>query len=120
VIIRHCVEESNIDENMFVIDPAKIRHVVVSSAKIISMSGFIDPATHINLDFPLHKATTCIIAESFQIGAKVRLTDSGFVFARVPSGLYEHLGHVDYTERLFEMVQKVQGIRQAEQKGVSS
>ncbi len=30
MIIRHCVEETNIDENYLVIDPTLIKHVIVS------------------------------------------------------------------------------------------
>ena len=107
MIIRHCVEETNIDENYLVIDPTLIKHVTVSSGKIDSMSGFIDPASHLNIDYSLHKVTKCIIAEKFEIGARVKIEDNGLVFALVGPSSYDHYGKVDYTQRLTDMIEKV-------------
>lgn len=107
MIIRHCVEKTNIDENYMVIDPTLIKHVIISGGKINSMSGLIDPASHLNVDYSLHKVTKCIIAEKFEIGAKVEIEDNGLVFALVGQSSYEHYGKVDYTERLTEMIDKV-------------
>ena len=105
--IRHCVEETNIDENYLVIDPTMVKHVIVSGGKIHSMSGFIDPVSHLNLDYSLHKVTKCIIAEKFEIGAQVKLEDNGLVFALVGQSSYGHFGKVDYTQRLTDMIDKV-------------
>ena len=107
MIIRHCVEKTNIDENYMVIDPTLIKHVIVSGGKIHSMSGLIDPASHLNIDYSLHKVTKCIIAEKFEIGAQVEIEDNGLVFALVGQSSYGHYGKVDYTERLTEMIDKV-------------
>jgi hypothetical protein len=107
MIIRHCVEESNIDENYLVIDPTLIKHVIVSAGRIYSMSGFIDPASHLNIDYSLHKVTKCIIAEKFEIGAQVKIEDNGLVFALVGQTSYGHYGKVDYTQRLTDMIDKV-------------
>ena len=49
-MIRHCVEEANVDDESNVIDPTKIRHVTIVGGKIESMSGLIDTASHLNLD----------------------------------------------------------------------
>ena len=107
MLIRHCVEESNIDENYLVTDPTRIRHVIVSEGKIHSMSGFIDPASHLNVDYSLHKVTKCVIAEKFEIGAQVKIEDNGLVFALVSPSSYGHYGSVDYTQRLTDMIDKV-------------
>jgi hypothetical protein len=107
MIIRHCVEEINVDENYLVIDPTLIKHVTVSGGKIRSMSGFIDPASHLNFDYSLHKVTKCIIAEKFEIGAQVKIEDNGLVFALVGQSSYGHYGKVDYTQRLIDMIDKV-------------
>jgi hypothetical protein len=107
LIIRHCVEETNVDENYLVVDPTLIKHVIVSAGKIHSMSGFIDPASHLNVDYPLHKATKCIIAEKFEIGALVKIEDNGLVFAVVGQSSYGNYGKVDYTQRLTDMIDKV-------------
>lgn len=90
-----------------VIDPTQIRHVVVSGGKIHSMSGLIDPASHINNDYSLHKVTKCIIAEKFEIGANVKMEDNGLVFALVGQSSYGHYGAIDYTQRLCDMIEKV-------------
>lgn len=107
MIIRHCVEKTNIDENYMVIDPTLIKHVIVSGGKIHSMSGLIDPASHLNIEYSLHKVTKCIIAEKFEIGAKVEIEDNGLVFALVGQSSYGHYGKVDYTERLTDMIDRV-------------
>jgi len=107
MIIRHCVEETNIDENYLVIDPTRVKHVIVSGGKIHSMAGFIDPVSHLNLDYSLHKVTKCIIAEKFEIGAQIKLEDNGLVFALVGQSSYGHFGKVDYTQRLTDMIDKV-------------
>lgn len=103
-MIRHCVEESNVDGDMSVIDPTKIRHVTVAGGRIALISGLIDPASHLNLDFPDHRATICIIAETFEVGAKVKMDSDGLVFATVPRSLYGHYGYLDYTQRLVDMM----------------
>ena len=103
-MIRHCVEESNVDSDMNVVDPTKIRHVTVAGGRIVLISGLIDPASHLNLDFPDHRVTICIIAERFEVGAKVKMDSDGLVFATVPRSLYGHYGYLDYTQRLVDMI----------------
>src|ERR687891_1122350 len=103
-MIRHCVEEPNVDDEMTVVDPTKIRHVTVAGGRIALISGLIDPASHLNLDFPDHRATICIIAERFEVGAKVKMDNDGLVFATVPRSLYGHYGYLDYTQRLVDMI----------------
>ena len=119
MMIRHCVEESNVDDDMNVIDPNKIRHVTVAGGRIASMSGLIDPASHLNLDFPDHRVTICIIGERLEIGASVKMDRDGLVFATVPRTFYGHYGYVDYTQRLTDMIKAVKG-RNQEQKESSS
>lgn len=107
MIIRHCVEETNVDENYLVIDPTLIKHVTVSGGRIHSMSGFIDPASHLNTDYSLHRVTKCVIAEKFEIGARIKIEVNGFVFALVGPSSYRHYSNVDYTQRLIDMIEKV-------------
>src|SRR5919106_5562064 len=106
-MIRHCVEESNVDGDMSVIDPTKIRHVTVAGGRLALISGLIDQASHLNLDFPDHRATICIIAETFEVGAKVKMDSDGLVFATVPRSLYGHYGYLDYTQRLVDMIKAI-------------
>lgn len=115
MLIRHCVEESNVNENLVVIDATKIRHVVIKGGKIESMSGLIDPASHLNLDYPEHKATICVIAEKFSTDARVRMSDQGIVFATVNRSSFKHYGRVDYTQRLSDMIEAVKKTNQLSQ-----
>ena len=105
--IRQCVEQSNVDANMKVIDPKQVRHVVIVAGKIQSMSGLIDPASHLILDFPDHKATECVVAEKFEVGAKMHMDASGLIFATIDRSAYGHLGRVDYTQRLTDLIHAV-------------
>ena len=106
-MIRHCVEESNVDSDLNVIDPTRIRHVTVAGGRIALISGLVDPASHINLDFPDHRATICIIAERFEVGSKVKMDSDGLLFATVPRTLYGHYGYLDYTQRLVDMIKAI-------------
>jgi hypothetical protein len=113
MLVRHCVEESNVDANLIVIDPTKIRHGIVLAGRLQSMSGLIDPASHLNLDYPDHKITNCVIVEKFENGAKVRLGDRGLIFAIVDRSSFDHYGFVDYTQRLSDMIKEVKKIRES-------
>lgn len=112
MLIRHCVEESNVDESLVVIDPRLVRHVVIVNGRLESMSGLIDPASHLNLDYADHKVTTCVVAEKFEVKARVRYGNEGPVFASVNRSAFEHYGRVDYTQRFFDMVKAVKKKRQ--------
>ena len=108
--IRHCVEEENVDENMIVKDPTKIRHVVIFGGKIKSMSGYIDPASHLNTNYHLHKVSRCIIAKKFEIGSDILFGINGFRFASVVSSHFDNYGYPDYTKNLSEMIEKVNNL----------
>ena len=107
MLIRHCVEESNVDENGQVLDPMKIRHVTLRAGKLDSLSGLIDPASHLNLDYPDHKVTTCVITEKFSVGAPIRFSGQGLAFAIVKRSSFTHYGSIDYTQRLARMIDAV-------------
>ena len=114
MLIRHCVEESNTDENLIIIDPTKIRHVIIVAGRIESMSGLVDPASHLNLDYPDHRVTNCVIVEKFEKGSKVRIGDRGLIFANIDiRSAFDHYGYVDYTQRLFSMIESVKKKREA-------
>jgi hypothetical protein len=111
LLIRHCVEESNVDENGQVLDPMKIRHVTLRAGKVDSLSGLIDPASHLNLDYPDHKVTTCVITEKFSLGAPIRFSGQGLAFAIVNRSSFSHYGSIDYTQRLTRMIDAVKNIK---------
>ena len=95
------------DDKGQVLDPRMIRHVTIMGGKIQSISGYIDPASHLNLDYPDHKVTVCVIAEKFSVGATIRFSERGLSFAVVNRSSYIHYGPVDYTKRLTNMVAAV-------------
>ena len=88
-------------------DPTKVRHVTIKGGRIESLSGYVDPASHLNLDYRDHKVTVCVIAEKFSVGAKILFTEQGLSFASVNRSSYTHYGPVNYTQRLTDMVAAV-------------
>lgn len=102
------VEELNVDEKSYVLDPFKIRHGVVRAGKIWDLAGSIDYRTHLNLDFADHRVTKCIITSQFCKYAAVKIKEDGFVFAHVKNESYKHLGFVDIDERRIEWMKKCQ------------
>ncbi len=117
MLVRHCVESVNVDELSFIVDPFKICHVTIKEGKIDDMASFVDPTTHLNLDFANHKVDVCLISEKLEKGAKIRYTDQGFAFAVVPRAAFKHLGSVDYTQRLLDMKESIRKRRELKNKG---
>ena len=121
MLIRHCVEESNIDENLVIKDPTNIRHAVIVGGRIKSISGLIDPASHLNLDYPDHKVTACVIVEKLEMGAKAIFGDRGLIFANVDTrSAFDHYGYVDYTQRLSDMIEAVKKKKCEEKKTITT
>jgi len=118
--IRHCVEENNVSENLIINNPKEIRHIIAEEGKIKQMSGFIDPKSHLNLDYTLHRVTTCIIAKKFEIGSELLFTSSGFIFAMVTKSHFAHYGYIDYTKNLTSMIDKVNELRNSKSINISN
>lgn len=96
-MIRHITEANNV-KNGRVIDPSKTKHGVITAGRISDLSGWIDPATHINLDFPESLVDAVVISQKLLIGAPVCTKDGRFVFAVIDPRTYQHLGKVDISE----------------------
>ncbi len=92
-------------------DPLKIRHVVIKSGKIISLSGLIDPVSHLNLDYPLHLVRNCIISKKFEIDSEIEISNGGFIFAQINPNSYQHYGKYDYNLNLQKMIESVKKLR---------
>ena len=118
--IRHCVEENNVSQNLIIKNAKEIRHIIAEEGKIKQMSGFIDPKSHLNLDYTLHRVTTCIIAKKFEIGSELLFTSSGFIFAMVTKSHFEHYGYIDYTKNLTSMIDKVNELRNSKSINISN
>ena len=83
-MIRHITEVGNV-KNGRVIDPSRTRHGVITAGRISDLSGWIDPATHLNLDFPGSLMNLVVVSETLEIGGAI-LTDNGkFAFASINS-----------------------------------
>ncbi len=109
--IRHCVEKSNVEKSLIIINPLKIRHAIIISGKISSLSGLIDPKSHLNLDYPLHLVKNCIIPEKFELGSTIEISNGGFIFAQIHPDSYQHYGKYDYTQNLKDMIESVKKLR---------
>lgn len=109
--IRHCVEKSNVKRSLIIIDPLKIRHVIIKAGKISSLSGLIDPKSHLNLDYSIHLVKNCIITEKFELGSTIEISNGGFIFAQVNPSSYQHYGKYDYSQSLQRMIESVKRLR---------
>ncbi len=109
--IRHCVEKSNVEKSLIIIDPLKIRHAVIKSGKISSLSGLIDPKSHLNLDYPPHLVKNCIITEKFELDSTIEISNGGFIFAHIHPDSYQHYGKYDYTQNLKDMIESIKKLR---------
>ena len=56
-----------------------------------------------------------LLLKSLRLSAKVKIGDQGLVFARVDSSTLGHYGNVDYTERLFDMIEAVKKSHESEE-----
>ncbi len=97
-MIRHFSSISNV-KNGTIVDPEKVKHAEVSALKISNLSGWVDPQTHLNLDFPKHLMREVYVAEGLELGSKVVLKGEMFMKALVSPIAYKHFGFVDETER---------------------
>ncbi len=95
-------------KNGWVIDPQKIKHADVTALRVSNVAGWIDPLTHLNLDFPKHLIKEVNVAENLEIGGKVLLDGERFMTARVNPSSYRHLGIVDEAERVEQFRSAVQ------------
>ena len=101
-MIRHFTSIDNV-KNGKVIDPFKIKHGAVTALKISDLSGWVDPQTHLNMDFPKHLIRVVNVAEELTIGSKVVLENERFMLAFVASRMYRRFGAVNEVERMEQL-----------------
>jgi hypothetical protein len=106
-LIRHFTLISNV-KNGEVIDPKKVKHGEITALKISNLSGWIDPQTHLNLDFPKHLMREVYIAENLELGSKVIIKEEKLMAALVSPQAYKHLGFVDEAERAEQLREAIQ------------
>jgi hypothetical protein len=103
-MIRHITFLSNAEKEK-IIDPLKVKHCEITALKISNLSGWIDPQTHLNLDFPNHLIRIVYVAEKLEIGGKIILEGDTFMRVLVDPKAYKRLGMIDETERIEELKQ---------------
>lgn len=97
-MIRHITAIDNVCDNK-VIDPEKVKHGIITAQKVDDLSGWIDPATHLNLEFPAHVMEAVVVAEELKKGAPIIRDNGRFLFALVEHSAYRHYGKVDVVAR---------------------
>ena len=97
-LIRHFTLISNV-KNGEVINPQKVKHGEITALKISNLSGWIDPQTHLNLDFPKHLIREVYIAEDLELNSKIMVQDERLMTALVNPQAYKRLGFVDEAEK---------------------
>jgi len=80
-------------------DPTLVKHGITHGKRISNLFWWIDPVTHLNLDFPTHLMTVVFMALSLEKVAKMLTDGSRFFDASVDSGAYQHFGRVDLVGR---------------------
>jgi hypothetical protein len=90
-------------KNGEVIDPQKVKHGEITALKISSLSGWIDPQTHLNLDFPKHLMREVYVAENLELSSKIIIEDERLMAVLVSLQAYKHLGFVDEAERIEQL-----------------
>ena len=106
--IRHLVAADNIDAAGVVIDPAQVRHGLIVAGRVADLSGLIEPETHLNLDFTLHRLDECLVVERLERGAAVLWDDQQFRRAAVHPAAYTRRGPVNVDARRAAWQQRAQ------------
>jgi len=76
---------------------------VITASRIADLSGWIDPVTHLNLDFFSHLVSSVVVAEKLEKNAKIIIDGNEFMYAQVDSSAYDHYGEVDVVGRTDQM-----------------
>ncbi len=75
-------------------DPTRVKHGIITGRRISDLSWWVDPATHLNLDFPPHLMNRVFIASRLEKGARILGEGNNFQQAPIEREAYRHLGKV--------------------------
>lgn len=104
--VRHITAVGNVDDDGYLVDPSLVHHGSIQGGRIGSLAGLVDPATHLNREFPEHEIGECVIAAELAVGAAVVMDDDGILVRAVPRhDVMSDLGHVDQGARRTEWLQ---------------
>lgn len=96
-MIRHITSIDNI-RNGKVYEPTLVQHGIITGNRISDLSGWIDPATHLNLDLPARLMNLVFVANRLERGSRILTDGDGFVLAAVEREAFRHYGHVEVPE----------------------
>jgi DNA topoisomerase VI subunit A len=105
-MIYHITTEDNVNEGK-VVNPLLIKHGVVTAMRISGLSGWVDPSTHLNLDFPKHIVRMVIVADRLEMDGRIMSEGEKFSVVLVEGKSYRHYGMVDEDERLSQFKKAV-------------
>lgn len=118
-MIRHITAIDNVKDSR-VIDPQKIKHGVVTALKISDLSGWIDPVTHLNLNFFSHLTSVVFVAEKLEKGARMIMDGDKFMQASINPNAYGHHGDVDVEGRALKMKNNIHSLNSEKEKAKAS
>jgi hypothetical protein len=91
--IHHITALDNV-VNGRMVDPKKTKHGVIMARKIADLSGWIDPMTHLNLDFSEHLMRYAIVAEKLETGSAILFDEDNYLVAGIDPSTVSHYGQV--------------------------
>ncbi len=77
-----------------IVDPKRTKHGVVTAQKVSDLSGWIDPVTHLNLDFSEHMMRYVVVAKKLELGSDIVFDGDSYLFAAVDRSTRSHYGQV--------------------------
>ena len=97
-VVFHLTSVDNIVDGR-VRNPALVKHGIIDDRRIADLSWWIDPSTHLNLDYPDHLLDEVYVASRLENGARIRGDGNRFLYAPVDRVAFRHLGKVRPVER---------------------
>ncbi len=91
--IHHITALDNV-VNGKIVDPKKTKHGVITARKVSDLSGWIDPVTHLNLDFLDHIMRYAVVAEKLELGSNMVFDGDRYLVATVDPKMQIHYGQV--------------------------
>lgn len=118
--VRHLVAAGSVRDGV-VVDPSRVCHGAIRAGRVVALAGPVDPATHLNLDFPEHRLGRCVVVERLEPGAAALVDAEGRLrMAEPPPGALRWLGRVDVGRRRAVWSAALAGVRSEALAGVRS
>jgi len=96
-MILHITSIGNIVDGI-VHDPERVKQGIVTGKRVVDLSWWINPATHLNPDLPDHLLKEVFVASRLEMGARVLAIGDRLMDAPVDPGDYRHFERPEATE----------------------